>query len=55
MAYQNSPSAVVPSPLAASHNWAAARQASRHSLQPVRGDQVLARAPVQPVGSMHHT
>ncbi len=31
--------------LAASHSSAAARQASRHSPQPVRGDQVLARAP----------
>ena len=55
VAYQNSPSAVVPSLFAASHNSAAARQASRHWPQPVSGDQILARAPVQPVGSMHHT
>ncbi len=55
VAYQNSPSAVVPSLLAASHRSAAARHASRHSPQPVRGDQVLARAPVEAVGSMHHT
>ena len=55
VAYQNSPSAVVPSLLAASHNSAAARQASRHSPQPASGDQVAAGAPVAPVGSMHHT
>ena len=55
MAYQNSPSAVVPSPLAASHSSAAARHASPHWAQPVKGDQVAARAPVLPVGSMHHT
>ena len=55
VAYQNSPSAVVPSLLAASHRSAADRHASRHSPQPVSGDQVLARAPVAPVGSMHHT
>ena len=30
-------------------------RASRHWPQPVRGDQVLARAPVAPVGSMHQT
>ena len=55
MAYQNSPSAVVPSPLAASHSSAAARHAPRQSRQAVSGDQVLAGAPVHPVGSMHHT
>ena len=55
MAYQNSPSAVVPSALAASHRSAATRQASRHRPQPVSGDQASAGPPVDPVGSMHHT
>ena len=55
VAYQNSPSAVVPSALAASHRSAATRQASRHRTQPVSGDQASAGAPLDPVGSMHHT
>ena len=55
VAYQKSPSGVDPSALAASHRSAATRQDRCHSAQPVSGDHVLARAPVQPVGSMHHT
>ena len=55
VAYQNSPSAVVPSALAASHRSAATRQDRCHCAHPVSGDQVLGRVPVQPVGSMHHT
>ena len=55
VAYQNSPSAVVPSPLAASQSSAAARHAPGQSRQAVSGDQVLAGVPVAPVGSMHHT
>ena len=55
VAYQNSPSGVVPSALAASHRSAATRQDRCHSPQPVSGDHMLDRAPVQPVGSMHHT
>ena len=55
MAYQNSPSAVTASALAASHRSAATRQASRHRPQPVSGDHPSAVAPLVPVGSMHHT
>ena len=46
VAYQNSPSAVVPSALAASHSSAAARQAAAPLRAAVSGDQVLGRAPV---------
>ena len=53
MAYQNSPSAEVPSPLAVSARSAAMRSASLQSPQRVRGVHVLDRAPVDPVGSMH--
>ena len=55
VAYQNSPSAVVPSALAASHRSAATRHASRHCPQPVSGDQPSPGAPLDAVGSMHHT
>ena len=55
VAYQNSPSAVVPSDLAASHRSAATRLARGHSWQPVTGDHVSAGTPLHPVGSMHHT
>ncbi len=55
VAYQKSPSGVVPSALAASHRSAATRQERCHSAQPVSGDHVLAGAPVLPVGSMHQT
>ena len=55
VAYQNSPSAVVPSALAVSARSAAMRRASAQSRQGVSGDHVLGRAPVDPVGSMHQT
>ena len=55
VAYQNSPSAVVPSARAVSHRSAATRQALRQSAHPVKGDHVLAGKPVLAVGSMHHT
>jgi len=53
VAYQNSPSAVVPSALADSARSAAIRLAPAQSAQRVRGDHVLGRAPTDPEGSMH--
>ena len=55
VAYQNSPSAVVPSAFAASHRSAPTRQARGQSPHPVRGDHRLGRAAVESVGSIHHT
>jgi hypothetical protein len=55
VAYQNSPSAVVPSARAVSHRSAATRHAWRQSAHPVKGDHVPAGKPVLAVGSMHHT
>ena len=47
--------AVMPSALAASHRSEATRVARCQSLHPDSGDQLLRRADVDPVGSMHHT
>ena len=55
VAYQNSPSAVVPSTFAVSQRSAATRQACRQSVHPGTGDHELAGTPVQPVGSIHQT
>ena len=55
VAYQNSPSAVVPSALAVSHRSAAMRRAPGHAEQAPSGVHSLAGAPVDRVGSMHHT
>lgn len=55
VAYQNSPSAVVPSDFAVSAKSAATRRAWDQSPQGVRGDHVLGRPPVEAVGSMHQT
>ena len=55
VAYQNSPSGVVPSAFAVSQRSAAVRVARRQSAHPESGDHVLGGTPVAAVGSTHHT